>query len=265
MPTFESIAAAEALLIGAVLLWSGGFKLFGRTAPLAAASSALRNLVGERHVVKVYRAVGAVELAVAAALPVTRIPAIILTLGFLGYLAYGRLKVPASSCGCSSANHSPIGWRNFALAGVLLLASLAPMGSWASAPLWTAGVLAIEAAIVIMLMPHLDRYWLFPMRRLKVRLTHPLAAATTDEIPLLASVQTLQRSDAYGKIGRLLRSDVVEAWDDGDWRMLRYTMRYRERPATAVFAVPRLGDDPGRVRLAVVDDTDDSILFSYAS
>ncbi|WP_117214652.1 MauE/DoxX family redox-associated membrane protein [Allorhizocola rhizosphaerae] len=240
----------QLVFVGGVLAWSGGFKLFARTAPVAAASSALRTLVGQRHTVWVYRTVGAVELAVVASLPFTRMPAVVLSLAFIGYLAYGRLKAPTSSCGCSSAHRSPIGWRNFAFAGVLLAALFVP------------AVAVAGFVLGFALSPQFDRYWLIPLRQWKVRLTHPLASAQTDETPLHSTVQQLQRSDAYRKVGQLLRSDVVDSWDEGEWRMLRYTMRYQERTASAVFAVPRHADEPARVRLAVVDDTDDAILFT---
>lgn len=267
------MATLQPLLIGGVLLWSGGFKLFARTAPIAAAESALRDLVGQRWALPAYRAVGLTEVAVAAALllpPSWPIPAAALSLGFLGYLTYGRLAAPESSCGCSSARQSPIGWRNFASAGLLLLASLAAIpaqGFWAGTlgnrPAKALAVLAAEAVVVVMLAPHLDRYWLRPLRRLKVRLTHPLAGAFSTEVPLHATVQQLQQSSAYQKLGTLLRSDILDSWDEGEWRIVRYSLSYKERTASAVFAVPRLADDPDSVRVAVLDDLDESILFRF--
>ena len=86
-----------------------------------------------------------------------------------------------------------------------------------------------------------------------MRLTHPLQEATSEEVPLLATVQQLQRSEAYQRVGALLRSDVVESWDEGEWRLVRYTVTQDGRPANAIFAVPRLEDAPERVRLAIVE------------
>ena len=269
------MAALQPLLVGAVLLWSGGFKLFGRTAPLAAAQSALHTLLGERWALPAFRAVGFAEVAVAAGLllpPSWPLPAAALSVGFLGYLAYARVAAPQSSCGCTSARRSPVGLRHFANAGFVLVASLMAIpasGFWADAisaqPLPATALLLAETLVVIGLNAQFDRYWLMPLRRLKVRLTHPLAAASTGEIPLHSTVQQLQRSDAYKQVGRLLRSDVVESWDEGEWRLVRYTMRYQDRPASAVFAVPKLEDKPDLVRVAVVDETDDSVLFTYAA
>lgn len=267
------VLTLQPLVIGAVLLWSGGFKLLAPTAPIAAARSALRNLMGERRVVDAYRAVGLVEVAVAAGLlvpPSWPIPAAVLSVGFLGYLGYGRLAAPESSCGCSSARTTPIGWRNFANAGFLLLASVAAIPareSWAvtvgDRPVGALGVLLAEAAVVVTLNPDLDRYWLRPLRRLKVRLTHPLADAYSTEVPLEATVHRLQLSEAYRRVARLLRSDVLDSWDEGEWRIVRYALSYKDQRASAVFAVPRTGDDPDAVRVAVVSDTDESVLFSF--
>jgi len=267
------LADLQPLVIGAWLTWSGGFKLFGRTAPLAAASSALRTMVGQRWALPAFRAVGFAELAVAAAVllpPAWPIPAIGLSLAFIGYLSYARVAAPESSCGCTSARPSPIGLRHFANAGFLLSMSvlaLLGIGSWASPfgggqAARAVAVLAAEAALIMSLSAQFDRYWLIPLRRLKVRLTHPLAAATTDAVPLHATVQTLERSPAFRTVGQSLRSDVVESWDEGEWRLVRYTARYQDRPASAVFAVPRHEDAPDRVKVALLDDADDSVLLA---
>jgi hypothetical protein len=227
----------------------------------------LRTLLGQRWALPAYRAVGVAEIGVAvAALVLPVVPAIALSVGFIGYLAYARVAAPESSCGCSSARPSPIGWRNFANAGFLLaisVSALAGSGSWLAALSWVAvPVLVAEALAVLSLDGQFDRYWLMPLRRLKVRLTHPLATATTDVIPLHATVQTLERSPAFRTVGQALRSDVLESWDEGEWRLVRYTARFQDRPASAVFAVPRGQDAPDRVKVAVVDDADSSVLFA---
>jgi hypothetical protein len=98
-----------------------------------------------------------------------------------------------------------------------------------------------------------DPAWLVPLRRLRVRLSHPLAG-TGFEVPLQSTVQQLQRSDAYRQVARLLVSDVREHWDEGEWRLLCYTARRDGRAATAVFAVPRLRYEPAAVRVALVDE-----------
>jgi hypothetical protein len=264
------LAQLQPLVIAAWLVWSGGFKILDRRAPLAAASSALRTLLGQRWALPAFRAVGVAELTVAAAVLVLplwpTIPAIAISFGFIGYLAYGRVAAPESSCGCTSARRSPIGWRNFTNAGFLLAISVFALlgnGSWLDALSPAAvAVLVAEALIIVSLDGQFDRYWLMPLRRLKVRLTHPLAAATTDVVPLHATVQTLERSPAFRTVGQALRSDVLESWDEGEWRLVRYTARFMDRPASAVFAVPRGQDAPDRVKVAVVDDADSKVLFA---
>src|SRR5690349_11269861 len=107
----------QSFVVAAALIWAGGFKLFARTARLAAAQSGLSRLVGEQRVQAAYKALGVLELAVAGlllSLPSVGGPAAaVLFTGFLGYLAYTRVAAPQSSCGCSSARTNPIGWRNF--------------------------------------------------------------------------------------------------------------------------------------------------------
>jgi hypothetical protein len=237
------------IIIGFALVWAGAFKLLSRKAPLAAAQSGLGRLVGTTHVVKAFRALGALELAVAVSLWVTPIPAIALFTGFLGYLGYTRLVAPESSCGCTSARKAPIGWRSFAYTGGLLLVGLVILGGVPAGAWVTAGA-ALALALVN---PDLDRFWLIPLRRLKVRLTHPLQEAKTEETPLLATVQQLQRSELYRSIGAQLRSDVVESWEEGEWRLLRYTVLHEGKQANAIFAVPLLANEPERVRLAIVE------------
>jgi len=241
----------QTLVIAAALLWAGCFKLFARTARLAALQSGLSRLVGQERTVAAYKTLGALELGVAAGLlarPMIGGPvAVALCVGFLGYLAYTRVAAPASSCGCASAQTHPIGWRNFAYTGGLLAVSAL---WWLPTP---PPVLIGEAIGLALITPDLDRYWLLPLRRLRVRLTHPLRDARSGEVPLLATVQQLQRSEAYRKVGAQLRSDVLDSWDEGEWRLLRYTIHIGQKAGNAIFAVPRLTDEPERVRLAIVE------------
>jgi hypothetical protein len=110
-------------------------------------------------------------------------------------------------------------------------------------------VLVAEAALVAVLSPELDRRWLLPLRRFRARISHPLAGRPF-EVPLASSVQQLQKSDAYASIAGLLRSDLLDTWDEGEWRILTYSAHR----ATAVFAVPRLRYAPAEVRVALVTD-----------
>jgi hypothetical protein len=166
-----------------------------------------------------------------------------------------------------------VSWRAFARAGMLAGAcALIPWAAtgWPAAlaerPLGAAAILLAEAAALVALSAELDPVWLVPLRRLRLRLAHPLARTRSlgpiparpigggFEVPLQSTVQQLQRSEAYRRVARLLVSDVREHWDEGEWRMLCYTARQDGRPTTAVFAVPRLRYEPDAVRVALVDE-----------
>ncbi|WBB69970.1 MauE/DoxX family redox-associated membrane protein [Micromonospora sp. WMMD812] len=271
----EMIATLQPLVVGAVLIWSARVKLFSRHAAATANRSALVRLTGERRALPTYRLLGGIELTLGALLllpPVLRLEAIaatVLAVGFLGYLGYARRVAPASSCGCLSASTAPVSGRSLARAGLLVaaggLATLAT-GGWLAAlagrPVDGGAVLLVELAAVVALSPELDRAWLLPLRQLRVRLTHPLRGGSG--VPLLASVQQLQLSDAYRRVAPLLRSDVREHWDDGGWRFVGHAARYQGRPVTAVFAVPLADPEPGSVRVAVVDDASGHTLLSLA-
>jgi hypothetical protein len=259
-------AALQPLFLGAVLLWAARVKLLGPDAAGNARRSALARLVGERRVVPAFRLVAAAELVVGLALlaPPAQwtesVAAIVLATGFLGYLVYARLAAPDSSCGCLSARRAPVSWRGFARTGVLAGAgalSLWAAPGWPAAlaerPLGAAAVLLGEAAVIVALSAEFDTAWLVPLRRLRIRLSHPLAGSGFD-VPLQSTVQQLQRSAAYRQVARLLVSDVREHWDEGEWRVLCYTARRDGRDTTAVFAVPRLRYEPDAVRVTLVDE-----------
>ncbi|MGQ0841153.1 MauE/DoxX family redox-associated membrane protein [Actinokineospora sp.] len=253
------MGAVQAVTVALVLLWASGFKLLARSAPTTARRSALRQLVGEGRVVSAYRAVGVAEAAVALALlvPATRIAgavgAVGLSVGMLGYLAYARKAAPESSCGCLSDKVTPVNGRHFARAGVLLAASLGAVLPGAFT-LVSALVVVVELAVVAMLSPELDDYWLMPLRRFRVRLSHPLARRSSFEVPLDSTVTQLTRSDAYRSVQGMVRSDLLDSWDEGEWRILTYAARRDTGPVTVVFAVPLLRYDPDDVRVVLVED-----------
>lgn len=260
------LASAQAAVVGGVLLLASSVKLFSRSAPLVARRSALSRLFGKERAPSVYRVVGIVEFAIAALLilppvhPAEALAALVLALGMLGYLGYARLAAPDSACGCLGEKEAPVRWRSFARAAALAVASgLAVAGPrwWAVAlldrPFATVLLLVVELVMIVLLSPELDDNWLMPLRRLRVRVSHPLAGRTF-EVPLDSTVQQLHKSDAYRSTADLLRSDVLDSWDEGAWRILTYSARRDLGPATAVFAVPRLRFAPDEVRVVLVED-----------
>jgi hypothetical protein len=270
----DQVLALQPLLVGAVLSWAGAGKVFGRLAEARAKRSALPRLVGERRALGAYRMTGRLELLVAAALLlppwwwVDGAAATVLGVGFLGYLGYARVAAPDSSCGCLGSASVPVSWRSIGRAGLLVVASgavLAAGTGWPSAvaddPLLSGAVLAAELAVFVVLSPELDRRWLLPARRVYVRLTHPLAGADPTEIPLAATVQQLQLSPAFREVAGLLRSDIRDHWDEGDWRFVAYTAEHESASALAVFAIPRGQYEPEVVRVAIVDEVSGATLY----
>jgi hypothetical protein len=268
-------ASVQPLFIGGTLLWSGGLKCFGRSARRSAERSALASLTGERRALPAYRLTGAVELALAAVLltppafAAESVAAAALGVGFLAYLAYARIAAPDSSCGCLSKQRTPVTWRSFARAALVLVAALAgtQAGAWwgrglADRPL-IAVLLAAEVAVLVALSPEGDRLWLLPLRRLRIRLRHPLADRSF-EMPLESSLQQLQASPAYRQVSAVLKSGLRETWDEEDVRVLCYTAEYEGTTTTAVFAVPLRHYRPEEVRVALVDESTESTLLVSA-
>ncbi|SFA93364.1 hypothetical protein SAMN05216266_102294 [Amycolatopsis marina] len=261
------LASSLLVLVVAAFTSAGAFKLFGSAAPLAARRSALAQVLGKARVVPVFRGVGLIELALAALLliPAARPGAAFLAaawcLGMLGYLAYARWRAPESSCGCVSASSGPIGPRTFTRVALLVLAATGATtvdGSWTmglgDAPVTAALVVVAGTALFVVLSPELDQHWLLPLRKLRVQWRHPLGdTATETEAPVQASLQQLYRSPAYQGAHDLIRSALLDSWDEGEWRLLTFAARTGDRSMTAVFAVPRSRHDPAEVRMALVD------------
>ncbi|MFB4276717.1 MauE/DoxX family redox-associated membrane protein [Nonomuraea sp. MTCD27] len=249
----HGIAASQPYVIALFLLWAGLTKLLNRRMRAQAGQTALARLTGPARAVPALRLVGLAELAVAAALPLPPLhplnatAAAALSAGFLVYLTYAHVAAPTSSCGCLGAHSRPVDARAFARAGLLLAAALIAMTGSGQPPL--PAVVLVEVLVLLTLSAELDRHWLTPLRRLLVRLRRPLAGPAPAAVPLESSLHLLRRSPAYCSASAQLTSDVRETWDEDGVRFVVYGARER----TAVFAVPLSGDDPGAVRVALVD------------
>jgi hypothetical protein len=244
------VAGVQSVLLAVVLLWAAVFKFRG-----GSQRSALGKLVGKERLVLAFRVIGAVEfvLAVSLLVSIAAWPVFVWCLGMLGYLAWARVAAPDSSCGCLSEKFTPVGVRALLRAGFLAVAAFIA-GPWISAfaghPFAAAALLLGEAAVVVGLSAELDGYWLLPLRRLRVRLRHPLAGERFD-IPVASTVQQLHKSVAYQSVYPLLRSDLLDTWDEGEWRILTYSADRDGERATAVFAVPKSRYEPEAVRVAL--------------
>lgn len=248
----HGIAATQPYVIALFLAWAGLMKLFSRRMRVQAGQTALARLVGAARAVPALRIVGVAELAVAAVLllppvsPWEGAMAALLSAGFLAYLTYSYVAAPAASCGCLGAHSKPVDVRAFARAGLLLAASLLAVPADPGPPLVALGL--AEAVALMALSAELDRYWLTPLRQLRVRLRGPLVAQPSEHVPLGASLHLLYRSPAYCSASAQITSDVQDTWDEDGLRFVVFGARER----TAVFAVPLAGNDPSRVLVTLV-------------
>ncbi|HZX02859.1 MauE/DoxX family redox-associated membrane protein [Kribbella sp.] len=253
------MGTAQPLLLGLILLWSAYAKF---RSPDQADRTALPRLLGETRAKPAYLSVAGVETLIGLALllpPVWALEAfaaVALSVGFVGFLIYSKVVVPQASCGCAGKSAKPVGTRAIARALLLLATSVA--ATFAATGWWSAGagllVLVVEAAAFAMLSAELDRYWLLPLRRFRIRLSHPYAGTASGTTPLAATQRRVLLSPAYRAVDGLLRSDIHDYWDDDDWRFVSYAANYDGRRATAVFAVPHQDSAPESVRVAVVGD-----------
>ncbi|KUL59860.1 hypothetical protein ADL28_16930 [Streptomyces violaceusniger] len=292
------VCALVPLVLAGVLGPAGAGKLFGRGTARQAPRTALARLLRDGgRAALVLRALGAVELLLAAALlapPATPLPgaaAALLGAGFLGYLGYARTAAPGSSCGCTARQDAPLTWRAFARAAVVLaggvVAALAQQPWWTAAARRPAAALCLvlaAAAVLTALSADPDRRWRMPLRRLRLRIAgHPLAATgnrlavtgnrlaatghplgatgTPAAVPVAATVELLERSRAWQSASRVVRSALLDHWDDGGWRILQFAGVHgggtAARPVLVLFAVDAAASldtvrEPA-VRVSVID------------
>lgn len=268
------VVVALAVATAALLGWTGTAKLLGRTSV-----DGLAALLGSsRRARPVMRMVGVAELGVAVLLVVVPrfggVAATALGVGFLGYLVAAGRVAPGSSCGCAGSS-SPVTWRTYARASAVTCSG-AVIG-WlggpllpvvAASPYVSGGLLLLASLGYAVLSPELDRGWLRPLRRLRVRLFgHPLALSG-GPVPVAASVELLETSLAWQSTAHLVRSSLLEHWAADGWRVLRYAGRHDTetgaRPVTILFAVDvRATTSVPRgtaVRVTVVDDETGDVL-----
>jgi hypothetical protein len=280
------IASLIPPLLGGLLAVTGAGKLLSRSLPAQAARTALPRLVrGPRGAVLVLRATGAAEVLLAAALlaaPASPLPGAavaVLGAGFLAYLGYARSTQPESSCGCSARDDTPITWHSFARAGAVALgggfaaAAAEPWwGEAADAPVAAAALLAAGAAGLAYLSAGPERRWQLAFRRLRLRVTgHPLPGARREDgtaVPVAASVELLERTLAFQAASPVVRSGLIEHWDEDGWRILHYTGTHREggreRAVSVLFALDAAADldraQGHAVRVSVVDQETEEVV-----
>ncbi|WP_030825463.1 MauE/DoxX family redox-associated membrane protein [Streptomyces hygroscopicus] len=271
------VCALAPLVLAGVLGPAGAGKLFGRDAARQAPRTALARLLrGGGRAALVLRVLGGAELLLAAGLvapPATPLPgaaAAVLGAGFLGYLGYARAAAPGSSCGCTARQDTPPTWRAFVRAAAVLAGGTA--AALAQRPWWTAAarqpaaavcLVLAAAAVLTALRADPDRWWRMPLRRLRLRIAgHPLAATgASAAVPVAATIELLERSRAWQGASRVVRSALLDHWDDGGWRILQFAGVYgggaAARPVLVLFAVDAAASldtvrEPA-VRVSVID------------
>ncbi|MCQ8827869.1 MauE/DoxX family redox-associated membrane protein [Streptomyces malaysiensis] len=162
-----------------------------------------------------------------------------------------------------------------------------------------AACLVLAAAVVLTaLSANPERRWRMPLRRLRLRIAgHPLAATATatavapattpattqvavppdaagapppvpltaagarTAVPVAATVELLERSRAWQSVSRVVRSALMDHWDDGGWRILQFAGVYgggtAARPVLVLFAMDAAASldtvrEPA-VRVSVID------------
>ncbi|WP_432035031.1 MauE/DoxX family redox-associated membrane protein [Streptomyces cucumeris] len=283
-PAVTVVADLATPLLAVVLGTAGAGKLFGRGGPRSASRTALARLLGGGdRAARALRGLGALELllcAVLLALPpsvATGGAATALGAGFLGYLGYARRAAPGASCGCTAGDDGPVGGRAVIRAAVVLAGGVAV--ALARHPWWTAvpshpaaasGAVLVALAGAVALAP--DR-WRLPWRRLRLRLTeHPLdGTRAATRVPVAATVELLERSLAWQSAAPLVRSALLDHWDDGGWRILQYSGVHGggggARPVVVLFALDAAASRDGvpepAVRVSVLDaDTGEAVALT---
>lgn len=265
------------LALAGLLGWTGAVKALGadtvRTAPKTALA---RLLSSSERAVTVLRVTGWTELVLAAALltrPGSSLPGLataLLGAGFLGYLGYGRARAPESSCGCSANEDTPVTWRSFVRAALVVVggstaaAARRPWwGAFTDRPVTACGLLAVAALVLFALSADPHRWWLLPLRRTRLRLLgHPLGGrSAAARVPVAASVELLENSLAWQAASPVVRSALLDHWEADGWRVLQYSGVHGEgdaaRPVAVLFALDAtVGRDvPGDpvIRVSYVD------------
>ncbi|RKN04108.1 hypothetical protein D7319_29555 [Streptomyces radicis] len=270
------------LLLAGLLGWTGLAKLRSRSLLAQAGRTALPRLVrGPRRAAHVLRASGAAEVALAAALvaaPEATAPAVgtaLIGVAFLVYLGAAKAVAPESSCGCTANDTQPVTWRSFARAGFVAGGGVVALGAdepwWstlADRPLPALALLAAGATALAYLSGGPVAFRRLRLRLLGNPLSRDARSGGPHRVPVAASVELLERSLAWETVSPLIRSGLVEHWDEDGWRFLHYTgargSEGGDRPVSVLFAMDATAhlDRPAgqAIRVSVVDQETEEVL-----
>ncbi len=275
----ERVAAVQALIVGALFLWAGIWKVFFPAARQVAAQSALAKVLGgSRRAQTAHLVVGVGEIAVAALLllPPSRWWAMrlatVFAVGFVGYLGLAWRIAPDRPCGCMGGRATKFSRRSLARAGTLLMLTLI---GWASREFWGAALLAAPWSALLITAEVLTLWLLSPefgwtgarfekrlirWARLRLDPSCTRIAPNWDELE-----HGLWRTAAFQELVRrgVRVGTSTDRWREGCWGYIACGASYEDRPATVVFAIPILFD-ARQVSAAVVDEAENAVVLRLA-
>jgi hypothetical protein len=275
--TVRSLAGAQGLVIGIVLVGAALAKLPPAALKELARASALARLAGSaRRAAQAWRAIALGELAVGLCVltlpsePWPLVAGAALLGGALAYTVVGQVVRPGSPCGCfGSLSVEVPWWQSLIRTGFLLgccLAALVVGVGWTAVDepgVWA--LVAVESVLLIMLSPerHAVRRaagrWMRRSRWTIVRWRMGVDCANAAGPPA-RETSGLSTTPLWARVSPYVCADQAsEVWRDGCWEFATFPGRYEGAPATVVFGIPLDPFVPTRT-VAVVDEGAQSVL-----
>jgi len=259
------LSSAATLVLGLLLLLSGGLKVTERNARTSVKETALTLLQSQRAVVSVWYVVTLAEIGVGVcfvmgeALPIATALCVTLTIGSCGYLVLGRALKPGRPCGCMGTRHAaPISALSLARSCLLIAMSvlaLARAERWyssAGAESFWLDVIGLGLATIV-LSPEIAGDWWARLGDRTLRRGKPFDCGQVR--PLRQQVLALiENSRAWLQLESDLSSrDCLDYWADGCWRFASFDAATSGGTATVVFGA-HFTRDGVFVEAAVVGD-----------
>jgi hypothetical protein len=275
MKMTANVIALQPLVLGIVFGITGLWKLLVPRSQELVTHSALGAIFGSRAAQRIYQLVAVGEFGVATILLV--VPgwawasrmATARAASFVAYLLISMKVAPSRPCACVGRREVPITWRTIFRAGLICAFSILGWGareSWQATLVSHPAYLGIAGGQLLLLVAMSPEFTLLRSGSAPRPSSEP--PTTTNEmdcasalVPMSKTLEQLHSSVAYAKLSDFLHADMLEHWREGCWRFLSFDARFEGRKATAVFAVP-VSNEPHRVRGALVDETDGTILLA---
>lgn len=269
---FAIMASLQAVVVGALLLWAGGWKAATPRAGEIAARSALGVMFPHARTVRVaHRAIGILEVALGTLLLVAPSPggmrmATGVACAFVAYLLVARQIAPDRPCACFGKRATAVSPQAIVRAAMIVALTVVGWGAEQSWTItlglhpWSLSIVGLEALAFLAVSPEITWTWLTShLSGTGDARDGAVPRCATAPVPLSDTLHQLQESRPFHTLSRFVRSDVVEHWREGCWRFVCFDAEYGGQAATAIFAVALLSQ-PHLVRAAVVADSDGTVL-----